>query len=509
MSLAHGWPAPAPGLLSILSIRVCRRRASSPWWSSPICRLPGRNPAQGLPQIVKRFLDRRRVVGTRVEVRRSTLPRSVREGLYEPDPTHHAARVETQIRQALNASSTHAAAGPIVSAGRSAVMCIGRDSARDRRYTRRGSCSSYHSTRQEESPYAATSRYARPGFKTQAASDRRHVRNPMASDLDIPFDRITYRRRPTLTALDLRRTSNGATTVCAGCTCATSMTHGVSPSVLKCERPRTTEPSWSDGLRCGRHRAGYLAGRIHTRIGPYHTGFDACGVDHALPGRRRLPRPSRAGGAVPLRRPRPAPRTAAFRLASAGRCAGPEVPLVQVVVEAGVIQGSWMGECGAIRSLSSVSYIGWGETEPGRTGWRQEDNDSRTWRSSSTPRRRDSQRVPYYFATPAGRFRQSEGRLPLQPDVWPTGTQPTFSWEGGISSPTPIGRITLSDHCPPSGYVQASDYASEAESRQWTVAWVGIEPVSGCEPALDFTRLFTLSGFPVRMLASFIGTSGG
>ena len=51
--------------------------------------------------------------------------------------------------------------------------------------------------------------------------------------------------------------------------------------------------------------------------------------------------------------------------------------------------------------------------------------------------------------------------------------------------------------------------ASEAESRQWTVAWVGLEPVSGCEPAVDFTRLFTLSGFPVRMLASFIGTSGG
>ena len=33
-----------------------------------------------------------------------------------------------------------------------------------------------------------------------------------------------------------------------------------------------------------------------------------------------------------------------------------------------------------------------------------------------------------------------------------------------------------------------------AEQREWTLSWWGVEPVTGCEPALNLTELFTRAG---------------
>jgi hypothetical protein len=46
-----------------------------------------------------------------------------------------------------------------------------------------------------------------------------------------------------------------------------------------------------------------------------------------------------------------------------------------------------------------------------------------------------------------------------------------------------------------------------AEGHQWTVSWLGIEPVTGCVPALDLARIFTVAGFPLLRLVPFAGGS--
>ena len=191
---------------------------------------------------------------------------------------------------------------------------------------------------------------------------------------------------------------------------------------------------------------------------------------------------------------------------------GPEVPLVQVVVEAGVIQGELDGRVRRYTQPLVRPYIGWGETEPGRTGWHQRDDDGDILEVVVDTSEVGFTRVPYYFATLQGDFGNRSEEAPLmQPDVWPTGNAThLFPGRRGIFI-TDAGRehFTYRIIAAPGLPFRRAITASEAESRQWTVAWVGLEPVSGCEPALDFTRLFTLSGFPVRMLASFVGTSGG
>jgi hypothetical protein len=333
----------------------------------------------------------------------------------------------------------------------------------------------------------------------------------MISDLDIPFDRITYRDGQLLTALDLRDEQRRH-------------------DRLRRLHVRYLHDTWGIALGFELRKAegnravvvgpGYavdstgrdilLAESIHIRV---PTLLDVTPVvltmryqeDAAFRDRPELAALCLCGGLDP-RHERP---LFAWRLPDEVRF-GPEVPLVQVVVEAGVIQGELDGRVRRYTQPLVRPYIGWGETEPGRTRWRQEDNDHALEVVVDTSEVGFT-RVPYYFATLQGDFSNRSGEAPLlEPDVWPTGTQPTFSLEAFnfiTDADREHFRYQILTHRP--GMFRRAIIASEAESRQWTVAWVGLEPVSGCEPALDFTRLFTLSGFPVRMLASFVGISGG
>ena len=335
----------------------------------------------------------------------------------------------------------------------------------------------------------------------------------MASDLDIPFDRITYRDGQLLTALDLSDEQRRHDRLRRLHVRYLHDTWGIALGfeVRKAEDNRAVVVGPGYAVD-GTGRDILLAESIHVTV---PTILDLTPVvltmryqeDAAFRDRPDLAALCLCGGLDP-RHERP---LFAWRLPDEVRF-GPEVPLVQVVVEAGVIQGELDGRVRRYTQPLVRPHIGWGETEPGRTGWRQGDDESTSdWRSSSTPRRRDS-RVCHTISRHCRAISAiGVGRPPSCSRMCgPRERNPPFSWEGGISSPMPIGSVSRIGSLA-SGSCRSSErlHASEAESRQWTVAWVGLEPVSGCEPALDFTRLFTLSGFPIRMLASFVGTSGG
>lgn len=333
----------------------------------------------------------------------------------------------------------------------------------------------------------------------------------MANDLDIPFDRITYRDGQLLTALDLsdeqRRHDRLRRLHVRYLHDTWGIALGLEVRKAADNRAVVVGPGYAvDGTGRDILLAESLQVSVPQMLGPEAVVLTArYQEDAAFRDRPDLAALCLCGGLDP-RHERP---LFAWRLPDEVRF-GPEVPLVQVVVVAGVIQGELDGRVRRYTQPLVRPHIGWGMTEPGRTRWRQEDND-RGLEVVVDTSEVGFTRVPYYFATLQGDFSNRDGEDPLfQPDKWPTGTHPTFSLET-------FNFITDADRehfryrvfiFQPELFVRAIT-ASEAESRQWTVAWVGLEPVSGCEPALDFTRLFTLSGFPVRMLASFIGTSGG
>jgi len=337
----------------------------------------------------------------------------------------------------------------------------------------------------------------------------------MASDLDIPFDRITYRDGQLLTALDLRDEQRRHDRLRRLHVRYLHDTWGIALGfdVRKVGDNRTVVvgPGYAvDGIG----RDILLAESLHITV---PTILELTPVvltmryqeDAAFRDRPDLAALCLSGGLNP-RHERP---LFAWRLPDEVRF-GPEVPLVQVVVEAGVIQGGLDGRVRRYTQPLVRPYIGWGMTEPGRTGWHQWDDDLGLEVVVDTSEMGFT-RVPYYFATLQGDFGNRAGEAPLlRPDVWPTGTHPTF-FLGGWNFITDAGRERFTYRIigrgigAPQLLFHRAITASEAESRQWTIAWVGLEPVSGCEPTLDFTRLFSLSGFPVRMLASFVGTSGG
>jgi hypothetical protein len=334
----------------------------------------------------------------------------------------------------------------------------------------------------------------------------------MISDLDIPFDRITYRNGQLLAALDLsdeqRRHDRLRRLHVRYLHDTWGIALGFDVRKAVDNRAVVVGPGYAVD---GTGRDILLAESIHITV---PTLRDLTPVvltmryqeDVAFRDRPDLAALCLCGGLDP-RHERP---LFAWCLQDEVRF-GPEVPLVQVVVEAGVIQRELDGRVRRYTQPLVRPYIGWGETEPGRTGWRQGDNDLGLEVVVDTSEVGFT-RVPYYFATLQGDFSNRSGgeETPLfQPDVWPAGTQPTFSLEAFnyiTDADRERFRYQILIHRP--GLFRRAIAASEAESRQWTVAWVGLEPVSGCEPALDFTRLFTLSGFPVRMLASFVGTRG-
>lgn len=175
---------------------------------------------------------------------------------------------------------------------------------------------------------------------------------------------------------------------------------------------------------------------------------------------------------------------------------GPEVPLVQVVAARGKILNGLDFRVRRNARPMVRPHMGWGTTEPGQTGWRrwQEEGHSDlgievvvdTSEAGFTE-------IPHYLASLEGDFGNQ-----TRPEARPPDTQAAFFLEG----------LTFMTDVRPESFtfrvirvalplVEVPVSGAQAERRQWTVSWLGLEPVTGCEPRRDPKRIFSLSGIQI------------
>ena len=320
----------------------------------------------------------------------------------------------------------------------------------------------------------------------------------MANDLDIPFDRITYRDGQLLTAQDLRDDTRHH-------------------DRLRRLHTRYLHETWGIGLGFTVHKAG---GNKAVVVGPGYAA-DEAGRDILLAEGIHVSVPDVVGPET-LVLIASYQEDAAFRARPdlASLCLGcgldprderpifswqrpddvrfgPHIPLVQISVGNGTIQGSLDFRVRRHARPLVRPHMGWGVTEPGRTGWRlwqENGQDNVGLEVVVNTSEAGFLRTPYYFALLRGDF---AGVHFFELEVSPAGKDSAFflgafSFITDASSESFTYRIIQTE--------QASE--TEAEKRRWTVSWLGVEPVTGCEPALDLARLFTLSG--VSILKAFL-----
>jgi hypothetical protein len=189
---------------------------------------------------------------------------------------------------------------------------------------------------------------------------------------------------------------------------------------------------------------------------------------------------------------------------------GPEVPLSQITIANGAMTGGLDFTVRRYTQPLLRPHIDMRVTEEGRSGWKD-------WLGGPPEVRQELglelevdtseagfTGTPFYFAVVQGDFaNRPEGPPLFEPNLWPQG-EATFSVDsmGFISTATAkkfiyrilnVGRYPFLRKVTP----------AEAESRRWRVAWLGLEPVGGCEPTLDVSRIFTLSGFRSAALTGF------
>jgi hypothetical protein len=305
----------------------------------------------------------------------------------------------------------------------------------------------------------------------------------MANDLDIPFDRITYRSGQLLTARDLRDDAQR-------------------DARLRWLHTTYLHETWGIALGLEVHKAS-AEGRALV-VGPGYAVDDvgrdillADGVSLTVPdvtGPQALvlvagyledaafrAQPDLAalclGGGLDPRHERPSfswlrPEDVRF---------GPQVPLVQIIVANGAVQGSL--DLRVRRNARPLvrPHMGTGATEPGRTGWRP-------WTMGIEVEVDTSEagftKNPYYFPV-------------LQADAWPAGHEAMLFLDAHsfIMHATPTSflyRFITAASLLPGASMDAKsnqDRAAHAEAHEWSVLWLGLEPVTGCEPALMLERI--------------------
>jgi hypothetical protein len=178
---------------------------------------------------------------------------------------------------------------------------------------------------------------------------------------------------------------------------------------------------------------------------------------------------------------------------------GPEVPLVQVFIVDDTVEGK--PDFRVRRNARPLvrPHRGYGITEPGRTGWQlwgSDDEGALGLEVVVDTSEAGFTRKPVYFASLEGDF-----STPDHPDLWPSGSRTIFFLDAFtfITDVKPDGfifRIILRGTQFPIGIHFPAD-KDEAEERQWSVCWHGLEPVSGCEPRRVPGRVFTIPGVRV------------
>jgi hypothetical protein len=154
-------------------------------------------------------------------------------------------------------------------------------------------------------------------------------------------------------------------------------------------------------------------------------------------------------------------------------------------------------------------------TDEGRSGWRD-------WVEGAPSAQQDLGleltvdtsaagflRTPFYFGVLQGDFSQGQDPPLFEADPWPQGVA-TFPLEAlGFMATANVDSFTyriLNVHGAP---FMRSVSALEAERRGWHVAWCGLEPVKGCEPTVDASRIFSLSGFRLPALTAIAFARAG
>ena len=150
---------------------------------------------------------------------------------------------------------------------------------------------------------------------------------------------------------------------------------------------------------------------------------------------------------------------------------GPQIPLVNVKVSDGKIQGAL-----DLRVRRNVHrfvrpHIATGATEPGRTGWKPFGSHVPSIQVTVDTSAAGFTQMPMYFAVLTGNFETIE--FSNMGATWPKGAC-CF-----IADATPSGFTykIVAAHDP-----QRRIYPSTAESRGWALQWLGLQTVDGCSP---------------------------
>ncbi len=175
---------------------------------------------------------------------------------------------------------------------------------------------------------------------------------------------------------------------------------------------------------------------------------------------------------------------------------GDDVPLASASVVTGVIQNGLDFRVRRHARRLVRPHMGWGTTDPGQTGWRWPDGNPDTPLVQAVIDTSEAgfATTPSYFAQLRGDFsRMIDATSGAQPS--PAPSQPGF-----FTSPWSfIARATAKDFIFKvllgRGFPLGEPFSpDQLEARQWTVEWIGLEPVTGCAPRLALTPIFSLAG---------------
>lgn len=180
---------------------------------------------------------------------------------------------------------------------------------------------------------------------------------------------------------------------------------------------------------------------------------------------------------------------------------GQEIPLVQINVLDGAIQGELDFRVRRYTQPIVRPHMAWGTTEKRRTGWSEwtGKDDQTLGVNRGLEVKVDTSdagftKNPFYFVI----LDRSADEMPndsSNPDA--QGTESTLFLDGlrFITDADWKGftyRIFQPEFDDDSGPLQPGD----AETLGWSLFWLGVEPVTGCEPKFDELLTFTLAGFP-------------
>jgi hypothetical protein len=170
---------------------------------------------------------------------------------------------------------------------------------------------------------------------------------------------------------------------------------------------------------------------------------------------------------------------------------GPEIPLVMITAAAGKIAGPLRFRVRRNARPLSRPHISAGETDPGRTGWSDAPSSSSVGFLQVIVDTSEAgfMSTPFYLARLRTDYRDVIEIAAGGGSA--SGNGIVFPLDGLICISEATSRsFTLRILQEPALQSGLRAPAAAAERRGWAVEWVGVEPVSGCEPRIDVTRIF-------------------